>query len=328
MAVLKKATVVFVIAWFVLALISGHRALFQVQRLGLTVTDPALRNGATIRVDARSSGRVTVDVLLEIIQQERSETLAMRRIPTSRDPALDPRWKRASLSFVVTPAVLSRFQPGPAVVRATGLGRSQWLRTPPPTVREAAVSIPAQPTDAVVAEAPSPRSPEEARRIIEGRAKEAVTALHVHDMSRLASFVHPTKGVRFSHYMYVQPGKDMVFTRSQVPGLWENGTEYVWGESDGTGDPIRMTFNAYHRRWLNNDFSNAPRIAYNSSPIGRGNTPNNIALVYPGSIVVEHHFPGFDPRYEGMDWTSLWLVFELAGSEWHLVGVVRGNWTI
>ena len=30
----------------------------------------------------------------------------------------------------------------------------------------------------------------------------------------------------------------------------------------------------------------------------------------------------------GMDWRSLWLVFEKLGAEWFLVGVVHGSWTI
>lgn len=327
MTVLKRVTAVFVIGWLAIAVISAHRALFQVQHLELTVTDPVLRYGTTVRVNARSSGRVPVELRLELIQQGHTETLAAQRIPKN-EPTFDPRWKRASVTFVMDPGLLAKFRSGPAVIRATGMGGSaQWLRTPPPTVREVAVSIPAA-TGSVVATDPTRRPEEESRRIIEGRAKDALALLLSHDMDRLSSFVHPIKGVRFSHYMYVKPGKDMVFTRSQVPGLWDDGTEYVWGEADGTGDPIKMTFNAYHRRWLNHDFSKAPKVAYNGSPLKSGNTPNNIAEVYPGSIAVEHHFPGFEPRYEGMDWASLWLVFEREKDEWYLVGVVRGNWTI
>jgi hypothetical protein len=322
----KRATAVIVIAGLLFALVSVYRALFQVQSLELTVTDPVLRYGTTVRVNARSSGRVPVDLHLEMVQQGHTETLIVRRI-AKNEHMLDARWQRESLTFVMSPTFLSKFRPGPAVIRATGTGRAKWLLAPPPTVREVAVSIPAATETAVVADA-NRLSGDQARRIIERRAKDALASLLSHDMDSLSSFVHPTKGMRFSHYMYVQPGKDMVFTRSQVPGLWDDGTEYVWGEADGTGDPIRMTFNAYHRRWLNHDFSKAPRVAYNGSPFKSGNTPNNIAQVYPGSIAVEHHFPGFEPRYEGMDWASLWLVFEREKDEWFLVGVVRGNWTI
>jgi hypothetical protein len=42
---------------------------------------------------------------------------------------------------VLAPEQLARFLSGPATVRATATGRRQWLRLPPPTVREAAVDI-------------------------------------------------------------------------------------------------------------------------------------------------------------------------------------------
>jgi hypothetical protein len=39
----------------------------------------------------------------------------------------------------LTPALLASFAPGPAELRAVAVGRSQWLRVPPPTV--AAVTV-------------------------------------------------------------------------------------------------------------------------------------------------------------------------------------------
>ena len=69
-------------------------------------------------------------------------------------------------------------------------------------------------------------------------------------------------------------------------------------------------------------------MAYNGEIIGRGNTPNNIGATYPRSTIAEYHFPGFDAKYGGMDWTSLWLVFEQDDAQWYLVGVVHGSWTI
>ena len=43
--------------------------------------------------------------------------------------------------MIATAALLERFRPGPATLRATGLGSSQWLRVPPPEVRERYVEI-------------------------------------------------------------------------------------------------------------------------------------------------------------------------------------------
>ena len=62
--------------------------------------------------------------------------------------------------------------------------------------------------------------------------------------------------------------------------------------------------------------------------IGKGNTLNNIAQVYPNGEFVEFHFTGFDTQYEGMDWTSLRLVFEENNGTWFLIGIVHDQWTI
>jgi hypothetical protein len=37
--------------------------------------------------------------------------------------------------------MLSDFEPGAATLRASAVGRPQWLRVPPPTIREQSVSI-------------------------------------------------------------------------------------------------------------------------------------------------------------------------------------------
>ena len=174
-------------------------------------------------------------------------------------------------------------------------------------------------------------SPPEAKRLIEGLARRVILALKAKDMAKLSAFVHPVKGVRFSAYAYVDvsPGGDRVFRRNQVRSLWASRRRYVWGSYDGSGDPIQLTFRAYYRRFIyDHDYSRAKRIGYNDAIMGRGNTLNNIYDTYPRGIVVEYHFPGFNPQYDGMDWKSLWLVFEKEGREWYLIGVVHDEWTI
>jgi hypothetical protein len=128
-----------------LALWSGYRAIVQVQKLEVNATSKVLEDGSTIHAGVVSSGRATVDIWLEMIQGARAETLGVRRVPTGANPAYDPRFKYGSMAVVVTPEVLARFEPGTALVRATAHGRPQWLRTPPPEVREVAIEIRQQP---------------------------------------------------------------------------------------------------------------------------------------------------------------------------------------
>jgi hypothetical protein len=166
------------------------------------------------------------------------------------------------------------------------------------------------------------------------QAAQAILALRDHDMPALAGLVHPVKGVTFSPYTYVhplqgQPGEaDLVFSRDQLQGLWDDPTVYHWGAYDGSGLPIDLTFQEYYAEFVYDvDFAQPEQIGF-GEVIGQGNTINNIADVWPNAVTVEYHFSGFDPQYAGMDWRSLRLVFEQADGVWALVGIVHDQWTI
>lgn len=100
------------------------------------------------------------------------------------------------------------------------------------------------------------------------------------------------------------------------------------GAFDGSGEPITLTFSDYFDRFVyNQDFIAAPQIGYNES-VGQGNMIDNWREFYPDGLMVEYHFPGFDPQYGGLDWQSLRLVFQREGEIWHLVGLIHAQWTI
>lgn len=158
-------------------------------------------------------------------------------------------------------------------------------------------------------------------------ADQAITALRNQDMQRLAQLVHPQWGVRFSPYSYVLE-EHLVFTPEQLAGLLQDPTIYQWGNYDGSGEPILLTFSEYFDRFVYRmDFANAPQISFNQR-LGFGNTIDNSREFYPGAVVVEYYFPGQDPQYGGMDWHSLRLVFRSEGELWYLVGVISDEWTI
>jgi hypothetical protein len=142
----RRVLIVFVAVHIPLALWSGYRAIIQVQRLELQSPGRTLGDGSTVRVDVVSSGRTPVDVSLEMIQGAHSETLGVHYVANGRNPAYDPRFRRGQLVVALTPERIARFQPGPALLRATARGRPQWLRTPPPQVREVPVELQQQPT--------------------------------------------------------------------------------------------------------------------------------------------------------------------------------------
>jgi hypothetical protein len=172
--------------------------------------------------------------------------------------------------------------------------------------------------------------PAEAEKIIAGRAKEALLALRNKEMAKLSQMAHPQKGVRFSPYLSVNDSnsKDRVFTRRQLKNLYRSNRRYFWGYADGSGDPIRQTFRTYYKQYVwTYDFLKAKQVSYNVKS-QRGTTLNSAFDFYPKAILVEYHHIDFESKYQGMDWQSLWLVFEKQGQTWYLVGILHDEWTI
>ncbi len=159
------------------------------------------------------------------------------------------------------------------------------------------------------------------------QAIQVVNALKDQDMPQLATLAHPIQGVRFSPYAYVQ-NADLAFTPEQLAGLLADPTIYEWGVYDGSGDPIRLSFADYFRAFVfDHDYTAAEAISLNAR-LGYGNSIDNSQEYYPGAMVVEFHFSGFNPDFQGMDWASLRLVFQEFEGRWVLVGVIHDQWTI
>ena len=141
LTILRKTTVVFVIAFLIIGAISAYRAYIQVQRLELRVNDQLLRSGSVIETDILSSGRTHIAVRVELIQGPKAKTLDWLEIRGNELGFFDPRSRQASQHIALTRDMLEGFQAGNATLRATGTGRPQWGRTPPPVVREVNVEI-------------------------------------------------------------------------------------------------------------------------------------------------------------------------------------------
>lgn len=166
-------------------------------------------------------------------------------------------------------------------------------------------------------------------------AKEVLQALKTEDMARLATFIDPLGGVRFSPYANVKDS-DLVFTPDQLVKAFNNPTEYVWGNFEGSGAPIQFTFADYYTRFVySQDFASANQVGYNHS-LSTANVVDNSYDFYPNSIIVEYFLPGTNPEYgAGLSWQSLKLVFQQfvpigsnSGGQWYLVGIIHSQWTI
>ncbi|GIO12845.1 hypothetical protein J19TS2_24000 [Cohnella xylanilytica] len=193
-----------------------------------------------------------------------------------------------------------------------------------PTAARPEPSASESPSASAPAESVRPEDPEAA---LLNAAKEVVGALRDRDLKRLASWIDPELGVRFSPYAHMDEKNDLVFKPEKLP-TFKDAEALTWGSYDGSGEPIELTFRDYFEKFVyDQDFAEAPDVTANKL-LGTGNTPFNGKELYPGSSFVEFHFPGFDDKLEGHDWESLVLVFVPSGDQWRLCAVVHSQWTI
>ena len=135
--------------WFILlqlpiGALSSYRAWVQIKELTLSTTSSTLAPGVVVRSNLVSWARVESDARIELVQGKRVTMLGEVYLPRNHEPVFDPRPQSGSVVVAVTPAMLDGFYPGTATLRATAVGRPQWLRVPPPTVREQPVTIAAR----------------------------------------------------------------------------------------------------------------------------------------------------------------------------------------
>jgi hypothetical protein len=172
-------------------------------------------------------------------------------------------------------------------------------------------------------------SAREAQNVAEPSAKLVIDAMAKKDMAALSKYVHPTKGVRFSPYSSVNLKTDRVLKTSDIANATQDKKTHTWGEFDGSGEPINLTFAKYYQQFVYNyDYQKLSKQRGFNRSIGTGNSINNIKTAYPNGVAVEYYVPGQNPDYGGMDWGSLTLVFEQhTDNNWYLVGVIHGQWT-
>ncbi len=158
-------------------------------------------------------------------------------------------------------------------------------------------------------------------------ALEVMHALKTRDFATLSTHVHPFLGVRLTPYASVRY-QDIVLNKDEVADIANNTVVFRWGSFDGTGDPIQLTADQYYQTFIYDvDFFQPDSIGFNES-IGYSNDINNIFEFYPEAEIYEYYFPGFNERYDGMDWRGLRIVLQEHVGVWYLVGIVHTEWTI
>ena len=171
-----------------------------------------------------------------------------------------------------------------------------------------------------------PALPASIQQAVLDRATEVIALIKAKDLITLSTYIHPMDGLRFSPYAFVN-ATDQVFSAEEVASLFADSAVYSWGTFSGSGTPIDINFADYYSKFIYDvDFANTHRLALNHR-LGVSTSLDNSHEFYPGAMIVEYHFPGVDPQFEGLDWRSLRLVFLEENNTWYLVCLIHDQWT-
>ncbi len=166
--------------------------------------------------------------------------------------------------------------------------------------------------------------PKKAKKIISKLAQRVVMALKNKDFKKLASFIDPSKNLRFTYHSFIRE-TDPIFSPQQIANSVNNHKAYTWqyGNNDAH---LKMSLSDYLTQiTYAHDYAKAKQVGYNHmvhSSYGK----NNARDYYPKAIMVQYYYPGSN-KYGVVNWSDLRLFFEKDHTNnWRLVGVVNDSW--
>ncbi|MBC7862222.1 MAG: hypothetical protein IAF38_04555 [Bacteroidia bacterium] len=146
-------------------------------------------------------------------------------------------------------------------------------------------------------------------RVLLDLAKKVALDLKKKDFTDLSLLTHPEKGVKFYPYRFPVGGECLKLSAEQIKGLATDKTKYVWGHYDGSGNVIKLDFEAYSARFI----------------LDRDYTKHK--WTKSGVNAVEFNFPGTEKNAK-MDWRKLILEFSKKDGKTYLISVIHDQWTI
>lgn len=147
------------------------------------------------------------------------------------------------------------------------------------------------------------------------------------NFNAFAEFIHPTEGIRFSAFAFIDIKGDKILQKNEIIELSKNNKDYTWGIHEAIGDPIVSNIKKYFEEFVYDvDFLVKAQKQVNQAT-NTGNSIGNIKEIYPQSDFVEYHFKGENPEYAGLDWRNLTLIFKKENNNFYLIGITHGEWT-
>ena len=155
---------------------------------------------------------------------------------------------------------------------------------------------------------------------------QILRSLKAKNYKALAALIHPAWGVRLSPYGHVDTLHDKILSAEKLYQLAKSPKKISWGNYDGTGDSIKLSVADYFKKFVFDvDFLTAKDKSINSF-VNNDSSFTNLRSAYPSGGFTQFHIPGINPKYSGMDFKTLILVFKKENEKAWLVGVVHDQW--
>ncbi len=156
--------------------------------------------------------------------------------------------------------------------------------------------------------------------------KELTMIIESKNYNDLSSFVHKSRGVRFSNYGMVDVKTNIVLTSEEISRAANNDVLYDWGVYVNSEEPIRETIDEYFdSRFSKHKYSEADVMGVDEKITDVYTNPDFAKETYPNAKVVEFYFNYNFP--ESLDWQSVKLILENIDGQYYLVGVIHTFWT-
>jgi len=155
------------------------------------------------------------------------------------------------------------------------------------------------------------------------------------DFKKLSLIIHPKKGLRFEPYVE-QNWCGLSFSSKEFKKAYSSSKKYTWGHYDGSGEPIRLSFRDYYKKFIYaKDYNLITPKYYTTQSVPQRYNSDSTSIAesdwvqsYPHGIVVYYSYPDPVYGYGNNDWSTLGLVFEKLNSKWYLVAILRDVWQI
>lgn len=171
-----------------------------------------------------------------------------------------------------------------------------------------------------------------AKKLDVSTVNEVISLIQSKDFNALSDFVSD-KGLIVKPYYTPNQKQGRILTKDVVASFFNDVAVREWGVQDGSGLPLKMTDLQYYEKFIYpHNFLKLAKVSYDASLVNGNTLPLDEVLkeLFPNSNIsyAEYYISGIDPKYDGMDWGSLALIFENISGDWKLVGILHNEWTI